>query len=94
MRSMEIEEMNPGLVISVILATYLTPAFLAMCFRNRDRQQILLLNVYFGWTLIGWLSALRWAWDRKLRGPAVAETLATCPAPTLGNWRRHIQRPY
>jgi len=30
---------------------------------------ILMVNVVFGWTVLGWIAALIWAWGAKVRMP-------------------------
>jgi len=40
---------------------YLLPSALAMKRRHHNASAIALLNVFLGWTIIGWLAALVWA---------------------------------
>lgn len=52
---------------AVILATmfglfiYLLPAFIAYQRWHSSRAAILILNVFLGWSVIGWLGALIWS---------------------------------
>jgi len=40
---------------------YFLPAILALARNKRDTLSIFLLNLFLGWTLIGWVVALVWA---------------------------------
>lgn len=50
--------------ISTALAVgvmYFLPALIALGRRHHNRAQILLVNLFFGWTVIGWIAAVIWA---------------------------------
>ena len=40
---------------------YFLPSIIALARSKRDITAILLLNVFLGWTMIGWIVALIWA---------------------------------
>jgi hypothetical protein len=40
---------------------YFLPSIVAFARNKRDTTAILLLNIFRGWTLIGWIVALIWA---------------------------------
>ena len=40
---------------------YFLPTIVAFARSKRDTTSILLLNLFLGWTLIGWVIALVWA---------------------------------
>jgi hypothetical protein len=40
---------------------YFLPTILAFARNKRDTEAILLLNLFLGWTMIGWVVALVWA---------------------------------
>jgi len=46
-------------VIVLGLAAYFIPTMLG--WEKRDRTAIFLLNLFLGWTLVGWVVALVWA---------------------------------
>lgn len=52
-----------GLVL--VLAAYCLPALLAWRKRHPLRQRILVANLLFGWTVIGWLICLAVALDLR-----------------------------
>ncbi len=43
------------------LAIYFVPAIIAFARRDRHAVGILLLNIFLGWTFLGWVGALIWA---------------------------------
>ena len=45
----------------VILTIYFTPTIIAYSREKRNANAILVLNIFLGWTIIGWLIALIWA---------------------------------
>ncbi len=48
-----------SLVVGLFL--YFVPSFIAFGRRHPHRLAILLVNLIFGWTLIGWVGTLIWA---------------------------------
>ena len=51
-----------GLILIVILlAIYFLPAIVALGREKRNKNAILLLNIFLGWTLVGWVVALVWS---------------------------------
>ena len=49
-----------GLII-LIAILYMVPFLLANHRRHRNQVPIFFLNLFFGWTVIGWVGALIWA---------------------------------
>ena len=49
------------ILIGLSLAAYFTPAIVAMMRSHRQTLAIVLLNVFLGWTIVGWVVALVWA---------------------------------
>ena len=43
------------------LIVYLFPWIVARCYKRRQSDAILAVNLFFGWTFIGWGVALVWA---------------------------------
>ena len=48
-------------VVGVALALYFLPTVVAMARGHRQTVPILLLNVFLGWTFLGWVFALIWS---------------------------------
>lgn len=47
------------LAIGVVLAIYLAPAIIGR--KKRHFNSLLVINIFLGWTLLGWVIALAWA---------------------------------
>ncbi|MCX5699758.1 MAG: superinfection immunity protein [Candidatus Omnitrophica bacterium] len=50
-----------GLIIIVIFGLYLLPALIYFLRRNKNWMAVFLLNLFLGWTGIGWVVALVWS---------------------------------
>ena len=63
--------MNAGVVLLLLVSLlfYFLPAFMAYR-RNRQPAAVFILNLFFGWTLVGWVAALIWA---ASNGPQAAQ---------------------
>ncbi len=50
-------------LLGVLLAVpiYLLPTFVAQGRHHRKRKVIMLLNIFLGWTVMGWVVALLWS---------------------------------
>lgn len=51
------------IVIDIII--YFIPSMVADCRNLKEKTQILILNLFLGWTIIGWVVALVWACKPK-----------------------------
>ena len=75
------------ITLSILALLYFLPTILAVR-RGHDVTLILLLNLFFGWTVIGWFAMLLWA---VLSCPPYC--IARVPPPgyyydPYGYWRR------
>ena len=50
-----------SLLILVGIPLYFLPSYLAYNRKKRSKLSILLVNLFFGWTTVGWFIALIWA---------------------------------
>jgi len=48
-------------VIIGLIATYFLPTIIALILRRKNTLAIFLLDLFLGWSLIGWVIALVWA---------------------------------
>ena len=48
-------------VLLIGLAIYMLPALVSRSRGMADRWSVFFLNLFFGWTLIGWVGALCWS---------------------------------
>jgi hypothetical protein len=53
--------MTAALIITFGLFFYLLPSVIATTRKVRHDGAIVLVNVVFGWTILGWIAALIWA---------------------------------
>jgi len=55
----------PGLfffpIFGIGFVMYFLPSIVAIARNKRDTTAILLLNIFLGWSVIGWIVALVWA---------------------------------
>ncbi|WLG64855.1 superinfection immunity protein [Pseudomonas sp. FP1762] len=55
-------EIGLGIVfIFLMIATYFLPSFNAFSRKHPDRWPIFMLDLFLGWTLIGWVVSLVWS---------------------------------
>lgn len=47
-------------MIAIFLMVYFIPSFVAFNRKHSYKLGILLLNIFLGWTLVGWVAALVW----------------------------------
>jgi hypothetical protein len=48
-------------LIGLIIGFYFLPTIIASARKHHNRVPILLVNLFAGWTFVGWLIALVWA---------------------------------
>jgi hypothetical protein len=55
---------DPGEIITflVLASLYLLPSIFAFGRGHQQRGTIAVINLFLGWTIIGWIVALAWAW--------------------------------
>ncbi len=54
-------------IISCVVAfgIYFLPSLIAFGRNHRDKIIILLIDVFFGWSIVGWFIALGWSFTKK-----------------------------
>ena len=79
---------GPGEVVILLfavpffLALFFLPVFIAIARRHPGVLWIVLLDVFLGWTLLGWLGAL--VWSLAPIAPALSATGSASPAGGAG----------
>ncbi|WP_250482079.1 superinfection immunity protein [Caballeronia sp. NCTM5] len=54
--------MTGAIVLLIVgLLLYFIPSFVAQSRRHHNTGAILALNIFLGWTFLGWVAALVWA---------------------------------
>lgn len=67
-------------MIVILLALYFIPALVAAVRGHHQTIPIGILNLFFGWTLVGWVAALIWAVSALPSRPgAISYTDRKCP---------------
>ena len=56
-----------AIIITVSTAVYLLPTFIALKREHSNRTSIILTNVLLGWTVVGWVVSLIWAFSDNAR---------------------------
>lgn len=54
-------------LLTMGLALYFLPALIASQRGHRNASPIFILNLFFGWTLIGWVACLAWGLSHQER---------------------------
>ena len=49
------------LLVIFIFAGYFLPSLVAILRDHENKLAIILLNIFLGWTLLGWISSLIWS---------------------------------
>jgi hypothetical protein len=74
------------LLLLIAVALYFLPTIVAAASSKRKTGAILVLNLFLGWTLLGWVLALVWAVaDERSDAPTYQQPrYAPAPQPTSG----------
>jgi hypothetical protein len=87
----------PLSILAVLFIPYFIPSIVAFARRHHNAVPILFLNIFLGWTLIGWVGALIWALTtprevsslvapaREIQPPAPAPAPEKRFCPNCGN---------
>jgi Superinfection immunity protein len=75
------------LMMGLGIVAYFVPGMIAVTRRHRKATSILLVNLFFGWSVLGWIFALVWALRANVAPKAVAmpPPLPTTPSPASIN---------
>ncbi|MGJ8524039.1 hypothetical protein R84981_002756 [Carnimonas sp. R-84981] len=55
------DSIGPAMVIIFLIVVYMIPTFTAISNDHRNKAGIFVLNLFLGWSLVGWVAALVWA---------------------------------
>ena len=54
-------------IIFALLGLYFLPSLIALIRKHRNQDAIAILNLFLGWTFIGWIAALIWAFTADVK---------------------------
>ena len=63
-------------LFALAIAVYFTPSFVAYSREHQQKASIFFLNLCLGWTIVGWVGALVWAYSKK---PKVLAEVTSMP---------------
>ena len=81
------------IILLIVLAFYFIPSLIAATRSGKRRSAIFVLNIFLGWTLVGWVVALVWALTDDYEGaervpcPYCAEIIM--PAASICPYCKH-----
>lgn len=52
-------------LLLIVLGFYFLPSIVSMFRNTKSGMGIFLLNLFFGWTLLGWIAAFIWSFSAK-----------------------------
>jgi len=55
------------LIFALIFGLYFLPSLIALIRKHRNQDAIAILNLFLGWTFIGWIVALVWAFTADVK---------------------------
>ena len=64
------------LIGALIIVVYFVPALIAKQRDTENVEAIFLVNLVFGWTMLGWIAALLWAIFEKLKVKSAIDSSA------------------
>jgi hypothetical protein len=62
-------------VVLLVIAAYWVPSIVAFARHVRGAGQVVVVNLFLGWTVIGWIVALVMAFRERVPSPAAAPEL-------------------
>ncbi len=73
----------PLSILAVLFIPYFIPSIVAFARKQHNAVPILFLNIFLGWTLIGWVGALIWALTtpQEVRSPVAPMREIKPPQP-------------
>ncbi len=78
--------------MGVVAAGYFVPSFIAIVRRRSNLQTLFVVNLLFGWTVIGWVVALMWAMADGERRTYKLNSSGRVPCPSCGHSLRKEAR--
>lgn len=58
--------MQAFIVLSLIILAYLLPSLVAFARHHRNDNSICVINIFLGWTILGWIICLAWSFSSNV----------------------------
>lgn len=68
-----------SILVIIIIALYFVPSLVAVLRRAKGTSGVVVLNLFLGWTFIGWVVALAWAAAAAPEVPIPSTRVPTLP---------------
>jgi hypothetical protein len=81
------------MILILAALMYFIPSFVAGCTHHRSFAGIFLLNIFFGWTAVGWLVALVWAFNNPQKPQTIIIQNIVSSAPVNLGYQAQPQQP-
>ncbi|MCL0049765.1 superinfection immunity protein [Peptococcaceae bacterium] len=65
------------LVVIFLLSLYFTPTIIGIVRKKKDTIAIAVLNMFLGWTFVGWIISLVWALKTDTQNQVVVQQVVT-----------------
>ncbi|MGI9346308.1 MAG: superinfection immunity protein [Gammaproteobacteria bacterium] len=75
-----VEAISAGLTLGIIILLYFLPTIISSAKKHPHNNAISLVNLFLGWTLVGWIVCLAWAYLETKPVPLVDKR----SLPTVG----------
>lgn len=56
------------LLLGFVIGSYFAPVIVALARDHRQKLAIFILNLFLGWTILGWVGALVWSATSDVKG--------------------------
>jgi hypothetical protein len=57
------------LLVALVFGFYFLPTIIAHNRRHLNENPITIVNIFFGWTVVGWVVCLAWAFSNNVKEP-------------------------
>jgi T4 superinfection immunity protein len=78
------------ILIIIAIAIYFTPSIVAWRRGHHQRNPIFVINLFFGWTLIGWVACLAWSVSAVAESAIKPVVKVDPPAPPFADQVQRI----
>jgi len=62
-------DQNTLIALYILIGLYILPSIIAFVRRVRSWAPLLIVNIFFGWTILGWVGTLVWSFSPDVHHP-------------------------